>query len=266
MFHIMVKRLVLLTTVCFVAIFIMEGCKGKKEEGVQENKSAEPGIETNEKKTLPDEEGLSSKTSKTPPKVTGARILPDPAYTATDLRVEVESEDADNDTIKYDYEWVKAKKEDPLEDGKIIEGEYGPTLSHEKFVKGEVVLVKISPYDLHGEGKQYQTESVLIANSPPKIVSHAPESVSDENLYAYQVEVCDPDGDPIIFSLGEGAPEGMNIDSSTGLITWSIPPQTVGSYTIDIHADDTHQGSCFQRFTLTLESHPMVPEETQGKP
>ena len=257
----MVKRLVLLTTVCFVAIFIMEGCKGKKEEGVQEKKSAEPRIDINGKKALPNEENLTSNTSNTPPKVISARILPDPAYTTTDLRVEVESEDADNDTIQYAYEWVKAKEGEPLEDGEIIGGEYGPTLSHEKFVKGAVVLTKVSPYDLYGEGNPYQTESVVIANSPPKIVSHAPESISDENLYTYQVEVHDPDDDRIIFSLGEGAPEGMSIDSSTGLITWSIPPKTVGSYTIDIQADDSHQGGCFQRFTLTLESQPMVPEE-----
>jgi hypothetical protein len=260
------KSIVFLAAVCSIAIFIIGGCKGKKEEGTQERKSNGVKIEIDEGKALPGEEDLTLNTSNTPPKVTSARIIPDPAYTMTDLRAEVESEDADKDTINYDYEWVKAKEGEPLEDGEIIEGVYGPTLSHEKFKKGDVVFATILPSDLYGVGIPYQTESVRIANTPPRIISHAPESISDEDSYTYQVEVYDPDDDQINFSLSEGAPEGMSIDSSTGLITWPVSSKTVGSYTLDIHADDGHGGDCFQRFTLTLASQPMVPEEEADKP
>jgi len=260
-----VKGIVLLTALCVFAIFVMGGCKGKKEEGAQEKKPAKARIEIDEEKALTVEEHLSANTSNTPPKLISAKISPDPAYTSTDLGVEMKSEDADDDTVRYDYEWMKAKEGESLEEGEVIGGEYGSTLSHAEFVRGDVISVRISPYDLFGKGNSYQTESVVIANTPPKIVSHPPELVSSENLYTYQVEVYDPDDDKITFSLGEGTPEGMAIDASTGLLTWSIPPQ-VGTYTIHIQADDGHQGSCFQHFTLSLESQPKAPEGTEGKP
>ncbi len=74
-----------------------------------------------------------------------------------------------------------------------------------------------------------------IFNSPPVITSN-PEILAylNDGDYAYDVEAEDAEGDALIFALAE-KPEGMSIDSASGLITWT--PQT-GDYTVTVTVSD----------------------------
>ncbi len=65
-----------------------------------------------------------------------------------------------------------------------------------------------------------------IQNHPPIIQEHR-EFNFDGTVYTYQVKASDPDGDALVYSL-EGAPDGMSIDKSTGLITWKVPAEFKG--------------------------------------
>jgi hypothetical protein len=265
MLFIVKNKLIFLAVFCFLTFVCAGGCKGKKEEPVQEKKAAESAVEVGGEETSMEEQNREEtpipQKANTPPKIISARILPEAAYTDTNLRVEVEAEDPDDDLIDYRYQWVKIE-EGTLEDQAVeLDGEDGPSLSHEVFGRGDAVGVKITPSDWDSVGLTYQTRYTVIANSPPEIVSSPPETVSDQTLYTYQVEAIDQNNDSITFSLGEGAPEGMTIDSATGLLTWPLSPEIIGSYRVIINGADGHQGSCFQRFTLALESEQIPQEE-----
>ena len=253
-----IKKLIILIFFCFFTLLLIAGCNERHEELEQKKKPAD--FKANEE-TLIDEEVKSKETPaqfqpNTPPKIIKARILPDPAYTNTDLRVEVEAEDIDGDLITYSYQWVKIKKVESAYQSEDLLGETDSTLSHDKFVKGDVLAVKVTPYDWYSNGLTYQTKPIVIVNSPPEIISSPPKIIMDDGVYTYQVKAIDIDNDPITFSLGEEAPEGMTIDSKTGLLTWSITPKLAGTYKITIYGDDGNQGRCFQRFTLTIKYKP----------
>ena len=255
-----------LIIIFFLIIGLIVGCSGRKEEEAKKEKElTQLKEEVNQEENISEEEEEASSpqyvSTNTPPKIVSARIIPDPAYTNTDLSVEVECEDIDGDLITYTYQWMKAKEGDTVDKGVEIEGETESTLSHEKFVRGDAIAVKVTPFDGRDEGLTYRTKYVVIANSPPEITSRPPEIIPNKKIYTYQVEVSDPDGDQIKFSLGEGAPEGMTIDPQTGLITWPIAEQFAGTYEIYIYGDDGHNGTCSQHYTLTLEYKQIMPEE-----
>jgi hypothetical protein len=265
MLSIVEKNLTFLAALCFLTFVCAGECKGKKEDPLQEKKAAESAVEVRGEDSFvgkeEQEEPLPSPKTNTPPKITSARILPEAVYTDTDLRVEVEATDQDDDLIDYRYQWMKIKEGAPEDQAAELEGENAATLSHEMFDRGDAVGAKITPSDWDSVGLTYQTRYTVIANSPPEIVSSPPETLVDQTLYTYQVEAIDQDNDAITFSLGEGAPEGMTIDSATGLLTWPLSPEITGSYRVTINGDDGHQGSCYQRVTLTLESEQIPPEE-----
>ena len=247
----MKKTFILFFVFCFLAFLCSGGCKGKNQE---EGKPAAPPAKKVEKKTVPSPETNYA------PKIVDTKIVPDPAYANTDLKVEVKAEDPEGDLIELKYQWIKFENGGPVRKAVNLEGETTPTLFHDKFVHGDVVAVRITPFDWKGaEGQMCQTRLLVIKNSPPEIISSPPENIAG-TLFTYPVKVKDLDNDPITFSLTKDAPKGMTIDPATGLITWAIPPGTTGAFTVKVNGDDGHGGTCYQNFTLTLTAPPK-PEE-----
>ena len=78
--------------------------------------------------------------------------------------------------------------------------------------------------------------------------------------WVYPVKAQDAEGDPITFSLG-AHPDGMTIDPSTGLATWTPTASQVGSQHIEITASDNHGASTTQFFDL-----PVVATATDDPP
>jgi hypothetical protein len=70
--------------------------------------------------------------------------------------------------------------------------------------------------------------------------------------YEYTVTAEDPDEDEVKFSLSS-APEGMTIDSDSGLIRWQISDQQQGgTYNFEVIAIDPEGAQSVQPITLTL--------------
>ena len=76
--------------------------------------------------------------------------------------------------------------------------------------------------------------------TPP--TNHAPNITSTEvttatvgEVYSYDVEATDPDGDTLIYTLTAKPPD-MTIDSVTGVINWT--PDTIGDYDITVNVED----------------------------
>jgi len=90
-----------------------------------------------------------------------------------------------------------------------------------------------------------------VDNHPPVITSTPVTSATKDELYSYDVNATDSDGDTLTYSLTT-KPSGMSINSSTGLIAWT--PTTSGDYNVTVKASD---GELFdtQSFTVTVEEN-----------
>jgi len=85
----------------------------------------------------------------------------------------------------------------------------------------------------------------------PVITSTAVISAAKDELYSYDVNATDADGDTLVYSLTI-KPIGMTINSSNGLINWT--PTTSGNYNVTVKVSD---GGLFdtQSFTITVEEN-----------
>ena len=90
-------------------------------------------------------------------------------------------------------------------------------------------------------------------NSAPVINSVPVLNVTAGDLYAYDVNATDTDGDPITYSLSAQAPSTMQIDGVSGLISWQTVSTDIGVLAIDVIATDSFGASDTQSFSLTVE-------------
>lgn len=81
-------------------------------------------------------------------------------------------------------------------------------------------------------------------------------------LYHYDVEATDPDGDGLGYDL-LAAPAGMVIDGATGLITFA--PEAAGSFPVSLRVSDGQAGEAFQSYTLEV-IQPNCPPEITSTP
>jgi hypothetical protein len=77
----------------------------------------------------------------------------------------------------------------------------------------------------------------IFGNEPPIIESSPKTAATVGTLYTYQVTVNENASDNIVFSLTK-FPDGMTINSSTGLISWTPGEGQVGEYEVDVKASD----------------------------
>ncbi|HET7153056.1 MAG TPA: Ig domain-containing protein, partial [Candidatus Kapabacteria bacterium] len=70
--------------------------------------------------------------------------------------------------------------------------------------------------------------------------------------YTYQIAAISNDPTSVItYSLVQ-APDGMNIDTATGMITWL--PLHSGSFVVNVQASDNHGNTIHQEYTITVGS------------
>ena len=178
----------------------------------------------------------------TPPEVTRIALEPAEVRIGDRLRAQVEGSDADRDEVRYTFKWWRNNA--PLSEGEES------ALDTTGFARGDRILVQATPHDHAGPGKARFAEQITIGNSPPKITSIPPTTIS-QGLYEYAVAANDPDGDPLTYTL-QTAPSGMTIDKTTGRIEWRIAAETKGTYRVRVVVEDDRNGHAFQEFELSL--------------
>jgi len=140
----------------------------------------------------------------------------------------------------------------------IINGDYAEAYAYLTTIWGSIedsgenwlYLQKIdNDWRLYGAG------GTTPLNNAPVITSTAVTSVTKDELYSYDVNATDSDGDTLVYSLTT-KPSGMSINSSTGLITWT--PTTSGSYNVTVKVSD---GELFatQSFTIAVSESGIIP-------
>ena len=85
-------------------------------------------------------------------------------------------------------------------------------------------------------------------NDPPVITSEPITSAEVNQLYSYDIEATDADGDTLTYSLTT-KPSGMTINLSTGLISWT--PTSTGAYDVSVIVSDGDQTDV-QSFTIHI--------------
>jgi hypothetical protein len=102
-----------------------------------------------------------------------------------------------------------------------------------------------------GSDTQSFTVTVAVAadNQPPVFTSTPVLSAPVKKYYVYDVNAVDPEGDTIKYSLAK-KPDGMYINSSTGLIYWYA--SSSGSYNVSVKATDSKGNSAYQNFTIAV--------------
>jgi hypothetical protein len=178
-----------------------------------------------------------------PPVVEEVRVERKLAYANSELKAIVKGSDPDGDSINYFYKWEK--------NGIVLSEGGAGALEAIRLKKGDSVTVTVTPTDGEASGKPKRSGTVIVANSPPAIVSSPPTHLNG-NIYTYQLKAEDPDNDPVTFALIT-SPKGMTINRETGLIRWEVSKGDRGDHLIEIEATDPDGAKSLQRYTLTIE-------------
>ncbi|MCG2762369.1 MAG: putative Ig domain-containing protein [Candidatus Atribacteria bacterium] len=92
----------------------------------------------------------------------------------------------------------------------------------------------------------------FLFNSAPVIESNPITTAKEEVAYTYDVEATDPNGDTLTYSLTTG-PDGMTINSATGVINWTPTEEQIGENEVEIEVSDLYR-STTQSFTITVDA------------
>jgi hypothetical protein len=84
-----------------------------------------------------------------PPKVTGISTTPQQLYAGTDVEVLPVGEDQEGDPVKFRYQWFINSEAEPF----LTEAK----LPGDRFVKGDRLQVRITPFDGQDEGPVYES-------------------------------------------------------------------------------------------------------------
>jgi RHS repeat-associated protein len=103
------------------------------------------------------------------------------------------------------------------------------------------------------------TLTVTNVNDAPVINSIAPVSGTENQAYSYQIEATDEDADVLSYSL-LSKPDGMAINSETGLISWLPTFQQSGQYQVNVQVNDGQGLIADQIFTITINNSNQIPQ------
>jgi hypothetical protein len=127
--------------------------------------------------------------------------------------------------------------------------------------------VTVKVIDNH-DGKATQSFSIVVinVNNPPEITSTPVISAVVDNEYTYDAnaEDIDPTNDDLTFAL-QSSPEGMIIDSNTGVITWIPVKGQDGSNYVEVVVSDNNKGTNRQTFTIDVKPTVYPEKETTQK-
>lgn len=88
-------------------------------------------------------------------------------------------------------------------------------------------------------------------NHNPRITTSPVLNAVEDSAYRYDVNASDRDNDTLTYLL-IGAPAGMSMNSSTGLITWTPLQTDLGMHSVAILVDDNNGGRAYQSYNLTV--------------
>jgi hypothetical protein len=186
--------------------------------------------------------GAEVRVRNTPPEIEELPFSPADFFRGVDITVTPHAEDPDGDLVSFSYLWLINDEE--------ITWEYGPTLSGDRFRRGDRLALQVTPFDGEEHGKMFRSRAVVVPNARPDIVSTPPVNF-ESRVYRYQVKAEDVDGDALAFVL-VNAPAGMVIGKETGEIVWQIGEDQTGEHRVRIEVQDEAGAKAFQEYSITI--------------
>ena len=157
-------------------------------------------------------------------------------------RAVAEGRDADGDSIRFSYRWILNGEETDEND------EYFPM---DRLVAGDRLQVQVTADDGVAQSVPLRSGSIEIGNRAPEIVSRPPRPDAT-GRFRYSIQAEDPDGETdLVFTLERG-PEGMSIDSKSGLVTWQPTVSQAGQHEIEVGVHDSKGAKATQSFRIAL--------------
>jgi len=177
------------------------------------------------------------------PRITKLSYSPGRPTTTDHIRLEVKAEDPDGTPVHFKYQWfINEARQVHLKRDNL------PAASIER---GDVVVCEVTVIDRDGQEAMRKTAEIEIVNSPPVFITD-PRQV--KKLDGLQLRAEDPDGDKLTFTL-TGAPDGMVIDASRGVIKYKgSTKEKGGHYEIEAKADDGSGGTASWRFGIDVSA------------
>ena len=102
--------------------------------------------------------------------------------------------------------------------------------------------------------REIEVAAGLSGNTAPTLISVPPASnIIDINTGgAFDLNASDADGDSLVYQLVSG-PEGLNVDSVTGMMTWAPDATQIGEFTVTVQVVDGNGGVSDLTFTVTVQ-------------
>jgi RHS repeat-associated protein len=165
-------------------------------------------------------------------------------------RYDVKAADANNDALTYKLLIAP--------DGMVISANTG--VIEWQGTAGKVGSQSITIEVNDGRGgttQQSFTLAVIDAppNRPPNFTTTPVVDAYINQPYKYDSNAVDPDQDPLTYSLISG-PQGMQVDPSTGLITWTPNGTQFGIYDVVLEVVDGNGGVAQQSFQIQTQAEP----------
>ena len=144
--------------------------------------------------------------------------------------------------VEHYYQTLRAEQERLTALGR---GDYAP-----KVVEFNVLLRASDGRG--GQGLQYIKVQLVPDNTAPLFTSTLSDTVKPQvgKPFQYQAKAIDADGDALTYSLLPGAPNGMTINASNGLVNWT--PNALGTQAVTIQVTDDKGGTSLQTLSLTV--------------
>lgn len=181
-----------------------------------------------------------------PPRLMGISIDPLPPLVAGQvLRIDALARDPEGEAIEFQYQWI-------LNDAEI-EHE-GPRYDTRDLKRGDVLKVRVVASDGWSESAPIESPAMTVVNAAPRVLSQ-PGGAEPDGSFRYEVRAEDPDGDTELSYRLEQGPEGMEISSATGLLSWRPGADQYGKVQrVKIAVVDPEGGAGHQEFDLTIEA------------
>jgi hypothetical protein len=170
-------------------------------------------------------------------------VQADTIYSGEPYIYQVEAVDTEDDTLRYALLTAPP--------GMAIDAATG--LIHWMPHEPGAYTVTVQVTDTHNAAAT-QTYVLIVVppHAVPDITTIPITEATSGHVYHYQVEAVDPNGEPLIYRLA-AAPDGMHIDATTGLITWT--PETHGRAEVVIQVENISGENTTQRYTLQIAGH-----------
>jgi hypothetical protein len=114
------------------------------------------------------------------------------------------------------------------------------------------VTVRVSDGSIHVDQEfTIEIKSLSEKNDPPQIFGSPTLEAQVGKRYEYKIGAFDPDSDSLTFSIEKG-PDGLKIDPSSGLITWTPKEDQEGENEISVRI---HDGTydVYQNYTVSVK-------------